>query len=564
MPRFPLLALAWLLSAPYGLCNPVYEDAGTFNIVHTATITGQFRDAEVWVPIPLNWPQQTVSDVTIDPPRAEFILDESQTVALAVLAVPGPATEASLSVRYTVKCHPLRFDTVALAARDYPPYDPQNDEYRRFTSPGTHIESDDPDIAALGERFREAEENPFRRARAIYDHVIDICRYEEGPGRGARAMLQRRAGSCVDFAQLFAAICRAAGIPARESAGFIAGRDDNWHSWAEFLLPEVGWVPCDPQVGGSTEGVRDDYFGSLKASPYVVLAKRHDFTVTRNGNSRTAGFIQSGLVSYRGTCDVAYSVRSTTVTPVRYAVVLAEGAARAVVGADMTEEELIARDAQEQAAGRRCVSLALAPGPADLTYGAVWAQGPANGRSQIYPRISLGEYRTLLAQARQAHMMPLSLASCVVNGEAVYAATFGEDRGADWTEVSGLAQDAFMERLRAELGVRRAPAALTVHHEPAGPVCTGVFAPLDRPARVSLNLWLSVDLLAATLERYRREGLFPTVLSATAGFPPHFHVVGMSAERAASWQALSGLTAEELLQACADAGGRQPVSIAAH
>ena len=562
--RFPLLVLACIISAPLGFCHAVHEDAGTFIIEHTATLSGQFRDTEVWIPVPLNWPQQTVSDVTIEPPEAEFILDDSRTVALAVLAVPGPATEASLTVRYTVKCHPPRFDAAALAARDYPPYDPETDDYRRFTSPCTHIESDDPDIVALGERFRRAEEHPVRRARAIYDHVIDICRYEDGPGRGARAMLQRRAGSCVDFAQLFAAICRAAGIPARECAGFIAGRDDNWHSWAEFLLPEVGWVPCDPQVGGSRDGVRDDYFGALKASPYVVVAKLHDFTVTRDGKSRTAGFIQSGLVAYRGTCEVKYSLTSTTATPVRYAVVLAASAPRAAVGADMTEEELLARDAEEQAAGRRCVSLAVAPGPAGLAYGAVWAQGAAGERSQLCPRLSLDQYRALLTQARQARMMPVSLASCVADGEAVYAAAFGEDRGAEWAEASGLAQEAFMERLRAHLQAGRAPVALTAHQEHGGPVCSGVFAPLDRPAAVSLNVWLSGEQLAAELDRYRREGLFPTVLSATAGFPPHFHVVGVSAAQGPAWQALSGLTGEEVLEACASAAGLRPVSITAY
>ena len=54
---------------------------------------------------------------------------------------------------------------------------------------------------------------------------------------------------------LFAALCRAAGVPARPIWGLAkvsAGQDRRFgdiasHSWGEFYLPGCGWVPVDPQ-----------------------------------------------------------------------------------------------------------------------------------------------------------------------------------------------------------------------------------------------------------------------------------------------------------------------------
>ena len=76
---------------------------------------------------------------------------------------------------------------------------------------------------------------------------------------GALSALYNGSGVCEDYAALFVALCRAEGIPARLVNGYTdpRGRGDVWnvaygetfpltgfrHSWAEFYLEGLGWLP---------------------------------------------------------------------------------------------------------------------------------------------------------------------------------------------------------------------------------------------------------------------------------------------------------------------------------
>jgi transglutaminase-like putative cysteine protease len=57
-------------------------------------------------------------------------------------------------------------------------------------------------------------------------------------------------GVCQDHAHIFAAACRAAGIPARYVTGYLVtgqgASSTAAHAWAEALVPDLGWVGFDP------------------------------------------------------------------------------------------------------------------------------------------------------------------------------------------------------------------------------------------------------------------------------------------------------------------------------
>jgi transglutaminase-like putative cysteine protease len=70
---------------------------------------------------------------------------------------------------------------------------------------------------------------------------------------GAAEALKRGAGVCQDHAHLFAACCRALGIPARYVSGYMRVHDElrgpTSHAWAEAYVPALGFVGFDPANG---------------------------------------------------------------------------------------------------------------------------------------------------------------------------------------------------------------------------------------------------------------------------------------------------------------------------
>jgi hypothetical protein len=151
--------------------------------------------------------------------------------------------------------------------------------------PSGYWQSDNSQIKLLAANLKTPE--------AIYDFVTktlkyDFARVQPNVQRmGAVAALQSPDQAiCMEFTDLFIAIARAAGIPAREVNGYaytenkelqpLSLVNDVLHAWPEYYDKDKGsWIPIDP-TWGSTSGV--DYFNKLDL--------RH-FAFVIHGNSDT-------------------------------------------------------------------------------------------------------------------------------------------------------------------------------------------------------------------------------------------------------------------------------------
>lgn len=117
------------------------------------------------------------------------------------------------------------------------------------TKPGPLIQSDNPAIVSLAMRLRGAETDPRivaeRISRWVHDSVTNRITFGVP---SAIQVLRSRVGDCNEHTQLFVALARAAGIPARIAAGlaFVDGKF-YYHAWPEILLRN--WVPVDPTFG---------------------------------------------------------------------------------------------------------------------------------------------------------------------------------------------------------------------------------------------------------------------------------------------------------------------------
>ncbi len=129
----------------------------------------------------------------------------------------------------------------------------------RYLRPEPGIESEAPAIRALAERLARDGGDPVAKAKNIFAYVNTNFKYErldQSSAYSALRTLQAGRGVCTDLSVLYAALCRAAGIPARIVSGYrfdpkeIGARETDLnrfaHAWTEVYLSGLGWVPADP------------------------------------------------------------------------------------------------------------------------------------------------------------------------------------------------------------------------------------------------------------------------------------------------------------------------------
>lgn len=132
-------------------------------------------------------------------------------------------------------------------------------------------ESEDPLIQSTAQKLKTP--------RDIYDYVVDHLTYNynkisvQNDRLGAKkALLDPTDAVCLEFTDLFVALARAKGIPARAVEGYAYTTDDKYrprslvkdilHAWPEYYDDtKKTWVMVDPTWGNTTQGL--DYFDSL-------------------------------------------------------------------------------------------------------------------------------------------------------------------------------------------------------------------------------------------------------------------------------------------------------------
>jgi len=177
-------------------------------------------------------------------------------------------------------------------------YDKTSDLYKEYTR-------EEPPIDFSKGMIREAkkcipDENPddyIKTALNCYNQIVCNYSYDYTQDKlaayvGLQAMQnstrcwENKTGQCDEFANLMCSMLRIDGIPARPVAGFVHGVDVNEdnptappvisigaHAWAEFYLPDIGWVPLDPTWGmeGGTNIVKPQFsmMGCARGIPKV-------------------------------------------------------------------------------------------------------------------------------------------------------------------------------------------------------------------------------------------------------------------------------------------------------
>ncbi|WP_372995657.1 S-layer homology domain-containing protein [Lutispora sp.] len=150
----------------------------------------------------------------------------------------------------------------------------------KYILPGEKIESDNPQIKAKALELTKTG-TIVEKAKKIYDFVNLHIKYDATPNyanKGALSGFITGRGVCDEYASLFTALCRAAGIPSRVVEGYWLEdevKENKWtdvsdrrHSWSEFYLPGEGWIPVEPTFIYTYNGKRvpnENYFANIGA-----------------------------------------------------------------------------------------------------------------------------------------------------------------------------------------------------------------------------------------------------------------------------------------------------------
>ncbi len=220
-------------------------------------------------------------DLTL-PQRAR--LDDGYPFQTRLVVIPVPSFHGKtlrFAVTYRAQAWSSRMTSEQAAAsvpwpRDWP------EEVKDGLQPQMYIESNDPVFARAVEQASQGRLRmvpPYYAAKELVRYCINNFRMS-GNGliqanlgvvrgmeiAGAQVAAANGRGSPNDLVCLCVATLRAAGIPARPVIGVekpddedeLRGRNTTprFKTWAEFFLPDVGWVPFDP-VEMAGKGVRN-------------------------------------------------------------------------------------------------------------------------------------------------------------------------------------------------------------------------------------------------------------------------------------------------------------------
>ncbi len=226
--------------------------------VTVKAVGGPCRGIVATIPVPVDWPEQTV-----------VISDEDLTPQVRVNQ--GKNMKAVPQMKVTIRSLGSGQEARAILTYEVtryaqePPTDPQNyripedkdvpRDLRIYLAPSLpHIDSRERRIRLLGDTLGANEQYDWKRVEAIFEYVRGKIKFSKGTMKGGIEALEAKTGNHEDMCFAFIAICRAAGIPARTV----------WvpdHCYPEFYLVDAEgkgrWFPC--QVAGPREfgGISD-------------------------------------------------------------------------------------------------------------------------------------------------------------------------------------------------------------------------------------------------------------------------------------------------------------------
>ncbi|WP_028579983.1 transglutaminase-like domain-containing protein [Desulfogranum japonicum] len=249
---FHIVLILILFTVPaYGQTTTA-TSSGTITMDFDLSAHGTDKNTELWIPYPLSDEHQQITDIRLSGNYIKSAVYSDQKYSTPMLYAKWNSDTAGRKL--SLSFHVTREEVIR---RDFPEQEAAWNpaDYSMYLQP-TSLGPIDGVVKQLAEDITKDKKGTLAKAKAVYDWIIENMHRDPetrgcGPG-DVCLLLTKPGGKCTDIHSVFVALCRTAGVPAREVFGIRQGKKSTqdittWqHCWAEFYLPGYGWVPVDP------------------------------------------------------------------------------------------------------------------------------------------------------------------------------------------------------------------------------------------------------------------------------------------------------------------------------
>lgn len=239
---------------------------------------------EIALPPDTNYQRVTINDIS---PKPINVIEDNDGNWLAQYSLL-PSQKITITAKGSIKTmlHP---DKKVLSA----------EEKKIYTRPQQYWDSNNSKIQKLAQELKTPQ--------AIFDYVVHQLTYDfsrvagQQQRLGAQRVLDNPSSAvCLEFTDLFIALARAAGIPAREVDGYAYTQNtqerplslvkDILHAWPEYYDTEKqAWIMVDPTWENTTKGT--DYFDIFDFDhiTFAIKGEKSTYPVPAGGYKLVGG-----------------------------------------------------------------------------------------------------------------------------------------------------------------------------------------------------------------------------------------------------------------------------------
>jgi len=207
----------------------------------------------LWIPKPVVSPSQR--NIILVSRNIEPFMEDHKGVSLYKLDSLGTGTNQSVNLSYRIEVYAIesaikptsvKQETTALS--------------KTHTKSTTLVPSDNQKIKTAVNSIIGREQNPYLKAKAIYEWIINNMQISESI-YSADLVYAMELRQCDPYAAalIYTAMARAAGVPCIPVAGVLINQNGQTlrHYWAEFWIDGFGWLPVDPSMGAGAVQLAD-------------------------------------------------------------------------------------------------------------------------------------------------------------------------------------------------------------------------------------------------------------------------------------------------------------------